>query len=77
MFSGSAKMCKYIHIKKKDNDYYCNKSYFSRIPSHYRNIDSKIGLNIIKEALNHIILRIEVIPKYYNRYIIHDIITIR
>ncbi len=62
------------HIEKKATPYpykskgkfWMNKGYFSRIPLHYRNIDPKIGLSIIKEVMDMIILRHKGIPSYYD-----------
>lgn len=44
-----------------------NRSYFARVPHHYRNINPKKGLNIIKNALDEIIMRHNGIPKYYDK----------
>ena len=47
---------KYVHIQKKCDGHCMNGSYFSRIPSFYRNINNKKGLNVIKKALDELII---------------------
>jgi hypothetical protein len=64
---------KHKHIKHKN----MNQSYFSRIPSYYKNIDPKRGLNIIKEMLDKLILKHNGIPKYYNEKVLQQIIKIK
>lgn len=64
------------HINHKDNCCH-NKSYFSRIPNNYRNVDSKIGTNIVKKVLDDIIESNNGVPKYYNPEILKEIMTIK
>lgn len=50
---------------KRDQNECINRNYFSRIPHYYCNIDSKKGLNIIKEAINKYFIYYNGIPKYF------------
>lgn len=64
------------HTNYEDNCYH-NKSYFSRIPSYYRNIDSKIGMNIVKRVLDKIIENNNGVPIYYDPKILKEIMIIK
>ena len=54
-----------------------NRAYFSRIPTHYTTLDSKKGLNIVKEALDNIILKHKGVPKYYDSQLINEILVVK
>jgi hypothetical protein len=45
---------------------YVNKTYFSRIPLKYRNLNQKDGLILIKKALDKIILRYNALPSNFD-----------
>lgn len=74
---------KHKHIKKKYKSKYIkrelcmNRSYFSRIPYHYKQIDPKKGLNIAKDAIDIIIKRHNGIPLYYDKNIINFLFTVK
>ena len=53
-----------------------NKSYFSRIPPRYRNLDPKKGLNIVKEALNRILIKYNGIPPYYEAAVLEGLLRV-
>lgn len=64
---------KYKHIEHKNS----NRCYFSRIPKHYRNVNPVVGLSIIKNILDKIIIENKGVPKYYDKNILDNLITIK
>lgn len=58
--------CKRHNLTLNPEVGYSNTSYFSRLPSHYRNTPSNKGLNIVKEALTEFIQLYHGIPKNYS-----------
>ena len=63
--------------RKSDRGGCQNRSYFGRIPSHYRGCDPKKGLNIVKEAITIILKRHSGLPKYWNPDILQTLFTLR
>lgn len=54
-----------------------NTSYFSRIPHHYRNLDSKKGLHMIKQILDKIIVENNGMPGYYDPRILRILFYVK
>lgn len=71
---------KHKHIKKyfkmKGHKIHI-KPYFSALPEYYLNIDPKKGLNIVKEAMEQLILIEGGIPHDFNPGVLNDIYTIK
>ena len=67
------------HIKRRiGGSRMCmNEAYFSRIPPHYRNINPKKGLNIVKRALDRLILEHKGVPTYFDNNVLNHIYTIK
>jgi hypothetical protein len=62
---------KYKHIEHKNK----NRSYFARIPEHYKK--TKKGLKIVKDVLDEIIIKNKGVPKYYNESVINNLMIIK